>query len=90
MWDTFVHKLDPIISQFVPLVKGASDTVRKKPWLPLSVRHAIAAKAAAWRQWRLNLYKDTKARYNMLAKTAKSDYLTFVSNKRNLFYIRII
>ena len=51
LWNTFVHKLDSFILKFVPRVKGASYVVRKSPWLPLAVRRAIAAKAAAWRQW---------------------------------------
>ena len=85
MWDIFVHKLDPIILQFVPLVKGASYAVRKKPWLPLAVRRAIAAKAAAWRQWRLNLCRDTKARYNKtLAKTAKKRLFNFREQQEEL------
>ena len=49
MWDTFVHNLE-IILQFIPLVKGASYVVRKKPWLPLCVKRASATKAATWRQ----------------------------------------
>ena len=91
MRETFVHKLDSIILQFVPLVKGASYAVRKMSWLPLAVRRAIAAKATAWRQWRLNPCRDTKARYNTLSKTAKKRLLNFrkqqkdpVLNSRNL------
>ena len=77
MWNTFVHKLDSLILKFVPCVKGASYVVRKSPWLPLAVRRAIAAKAAAWRQWRLNPCRDTKVRYNALAKTAKKRLFNF-------------
>ena len=77
MWNTFVHKLDSLILKFVPCVKGASYVVHKSPWLPLAVRRAIAAKAAAWRQWRLNPCRDTKVRYNALAKTAKKRLFNF-------------
>ena len=91
MWDTFVHKLDSLILKFVPRIKGASYVVRKSPWLPLAVRRTIAAKAATWRQWRLNPCRDTKIRYNALAKTAKKRLFNFrrqqeelVLNSRNL------